>query len=216
MIDTFATARERMVTEQIERRGIRSPAVLSAFRAVPRHEFVPPEESAGAYVDRPVEIGLGQTISQPYMVATMVEALELPAGSKVLEIGTGSGYEAAILCVMGYVVLTIERHAELADRARARLERLGYRVEVRAGDGTLGWPERAPFQGIVVSAGAPDLPIPLLQQLDEGGRLLIPVGTTEEQELLRVTRAQGRMVREHLCRCRFVRLVGKHGWPNSP
>jgi protein-L-isoaspartate(D-aspartate) O-methyltransferase len=105
---------------------------------------------------------------------------------------------------------------ELADRARARLERLGYRVEVRAGDGTRGWPERAPFQGIVVSAGAPDLPIPLLQQLDEGGRLLIPVGSIEEQELLRVTRAQGRMIREHLCRCRFVKLIGEHGWPNPP
>lgn len=214
MIDTFAAARERMVTEQIERRGVRSPAVLHAFRTVPRHEFVPPEESADAYVDHPLAIGLGQTISQPYMVATMVEALDLPAGSKVLEIGTGSGYEAAILCVMGYAVFTIERHAELADRARARLERLGYRVEVRAADGTLGWPERAPFQGVVVSAAAPDLPIPLLQQLDEGGRLLIPVGTTDEQVLLRVTRRQGRLLREQLCRCRFVKLIGEHGWPN--
>jgi protein-L-isoaspartate(D-aspartate) O-methyltransferase len=211
--EPLAESRERMLREHLERRGIRSPAVLGAFARVPRDRFVPAPQLPAAYDDHPIEIGFGQTISQPYMVATMVEALGLEAGAKVLDVGTGSGYQAAILCEMGYAVHSVERIPALAEDAGRRLASLGYAVRIRVGDGSLGWPEEAPFDGIVVGAGAPDLPIALVRELAEGlGRLVIPVGSEDEQSLLLVRREEGRVKRQSVCRCRFVKLIGTEGW----
>ncbi len=213
MID--GTVRARMVDEQIERRGIHSLAVLRAMRAVPREAFVPGELAAAAYEDRPLDIGHGQTISQPYMVATMTDALAARPGAKILEVGTGSGYQTAVLCEIGCIVVSVERIAALAETARATLRSLGYRPEIRVGDGTLGLPDAAPFDGILVAAGGPEVPIPLVAQLAERGRLVIPVGDRESQELLLVERADGRVTRRVVCACRFVKLIGEHGWANS-
>lgn len=215
MNDAFAADRARMVREQLRGRGISSPAVLDALGRVPRHEFLPEEVRGRAYADHPVGIGLGQTASQPWMVARMTEAAEPLAGAKVLEIGTGCGYQAAVLAAMGARVFTIERLPELAEAARRRLEAMGVAVTMRTGDGSTGWPEEAPFDAIVVTAGAPELPISLASQLAEGGRLVVPVGGEEEQELLVVRREAGRIVRRSICRCRFVPLLGREGWPNS-
>ncbi|GAB4281929.1 MAG: hypothetical protein Kow0092_37070 [Deferrisomatales bacterium] len=207
--------RHNMVRGQIEARGIRDPLVLRALERVPRHEFVPKHVVDMAYDDTPLPIGHGQTVSQPYMVALMTEALGLRGGEKVLEVGTGSGYQAAVLAEMGCEVHTIEREPELADTAEATLRRLGYggRVTVHRGDGSLGLPAEAPFQGIVVTAGGPKVPEPLKQQLDPaGGVLVIPVGDRGYQELLRVTRRGNRFQQENLGGCRFVPLVGEEGW----
>ncbi len=208
----FETARQRMVREQIVERGIRDPRVLAAFRKVPRESFVPPREAERAYADHPVAIGSEQTISQPFMVACMTEALATVGGEKVLEIGTGSGYQTAILCEIGLRVHSIERIPELASTARERLLSLGYSAQLRQGDGTLGWPEEAPFDRILVTAGAPELPISLLEQLSEGGSMVIPVGDDSKQELLLVRRDQGRVTRSRICSCVFVKLLGKEGW----
>jgi len=207
-------ARREMVTWQIERRGIHDPRVLAAMYAVPRHLFVTGISSAFAYEDQPLPIGEGQTISQPFMVAAMTEAMELTGDERVLEIGTGSGYQAALLSMLAREVFTIERHASLAAAAAERLAQLGYdaNVHVCTGDGTLGLPAEAPFDAIVVTAAAPEVPQPLVKQLAEGGRLVIPVGSANQQNLLRVRKHQGKTTKESLYLCRFVPLVGAHGW----
>jgi protein-L-isoaspartate(D-aspartate) O-methyltransferase len=209
--------RQVMVDRHLKRRGIRDPNVLAAMGRVAREAFLPPELVDLAYDDRPLPIGADQTISQPYIVALMTEALRLAPGDTVLEIGTGSGYAAAILGEIAGRVYTIERHAELADRAREVLARLGYaNVEVRCGDGTLGWPDHAPYQAIVVAAGGPDLPRALLDQLALGGRLVIPVGPPRLQKLARVTRtASDQWRREDLGDVMFVPLIGAQGWTES-
>ena len=209
----FVELREEMVEQQIARRGIVSPRVLEAMRGVPRHLFVPQHAIGAAYTDQPLPIGEGQTISQPFMVAAMTEALLLRPTDRVLEIGAGCGYQAAVLAVLAARVYTIERNAALAASAAQRLRELGYsNVEVHAGDGTLGWPPAAPFDAILVTAAAPGVPPPLVDQLGAGGRLVIPVGAANVQELIRLTRAGTELTRESLYDCRFVPLVGEHGW----
>ena len=211
----FEEQRRVMVEEQIRKRGITAAHVLEAMLAVPRHAFVPPEHVAEAYADRPVGIGAGQTISQPFMVAAMAEALELEGGERVLEVGAGSGYQAAVLSLLAREVHAVETHASLAIAARERLARLGYaNVQVHVGDGTLGWPEAGPFDAILVTAAAPAVPPPLVEQLAEGGRLVIPVGSAENQELRRLGKRGGQTTAaETLYACRFVPLVGRYGWP---
>lgn len=207
--------RREMVQEQIRERGIRSPRVLDAMLRVPRHEFVSEEMMAGAYADQPLPIGEGQTISQPFMVGAMTEALSLEGEERVLEVGTGSGYQAAVLALLAREVHSVESVVALATAAQARLARLGYNnVQVHCGDGTLGWAEAAPYDAIVVTAAAPRIPPPLVEQLAEGGRLVIPVGPATEQELLLVRKMEGRTTSETLHYCRFVPLLGRHGWPS--
>jgi protein-L-isoaspartate(D-aspartate) O-methyltransferase len=207
--EEFAEARERMVREQIEARGISDARVLAAFRKVPRHELVPPAERASAYQDRPLPIGHGQTISQPYVVAVMTAVLGLEGGERVLEVGTGSGYQAAVLAELVGEVYTIEIVEPLAERARRDLERLGYRnVQVRHGDGYRGWPEHAPFDAIVVTAAPDHVPAPLVEQLAEGGRMVIPVGHGA-QDLLRITKDAAGVHEERLIGVRFVPMTGE-------
>ncbi len=212
----FDELRRLMVSEQLRARGGFSARVLEAMLRVPRHEFVPEENRAAAYTDQPLPIGDGQTISQPYMVAAMAEALELSGEERVLEVGAGSGYQAAVLSLLAREVHTVEVHAGLAAAARERLARLGYgNVLVHAGDGSLGRAERAPFDAILVSAAAPGVPPPLAEQLAEGGRLVLPVGGEKQQELVRVRRRSSQIsAPETLHYCRFVPLVGAHGWHN--
>jgi protein-L-isoaspartate(D-aspartate) O-methyltransferase len=201
--------RRRMVATQIEARGVRDPRVLEAMRRVERHRFVPAPVRDHAYEDRPLAIGHGQTISQPYVVAAMTEAARLHPGARVLEIGTGSGYQAAVLSLLVAEVWSVEVVAPLAVEAAARLEALGYRnVTVRAGDGYGGWPERAPFDAILVTAAPPELPRPLLDQLAVGGRLVAPVGEAE-QELVVVTRTADGWSRRTLFPVRFVPMTGE-------
>lgn len=202
-----------MVREQIRDRGITALRVLDALRAVPRHLFVPEEHRSAAYADQPLPIGEGQTISQPFMVAAMTAALELSGTERVLEIGTGSGYQAAVLSLLAREVYTVERSEALAAAAEQRLAELGYsNVCVHVGDGTLGWPDAAPYDAIVVTAAAPHVPEPLVEQLVEGGRLAIPVGEAQQQELLLVRRTGEKTSSQVLHYCRFVPLVGRHGW----
>ena len=211
--EEFAEQRRAMVEEQIHERGVSSLRVLEAMLAVPRHLFVPEEYVAGAYSDQPLPIGEGQTISQPYMVAVMTEALELSGGERVLEVGTGSGYQAAVISLLAREVYTIESHASLAHEARRRLAQLGYaNVHVHTGDGTLGLPEAGPFDAIVVTAAAPRVPPPLVEQLAEGGRLVIPVGQADQQELVQARKIGDRTTSCVLNYCRFVPLVGRYGW----
>jgi protein-L-isoaspartate(D-aspartate) O-methyltransferase len=215
---TFATQRRALVERQLAGRGISDPAVLAAVEAVPREAFLPPELAEFAYLDRALPIEKGQTISQPYIVALMTEALRLTPHDRVLEVGTGSGYAAAVLGKIAREVFTIERHAELAEAAARRLGEQGFdNVHVLHGDGTLGWPEHAPFDAIVVAAGGPDVPTPLLDQLAIGGRLVIPVGQERTlQSLVRVTRTgQESYDREELCDVRFVPLVGAGAWQEN-
>ncbi|EHQ87982.1 protein-L-isoaspartate and D-aspartate O-methyltransferase [Desulfosporosinus youngiae DSM 17734] len=210
---------EWMVQTQIMSRDIRDEAVLNSMLMVPRHRFVREDRQEYAYYDTALEIEAEQTISQPYMVALMAQALELKASDKVLEIGTGSGYSAAILSRIATNIFTIERHALLADLAKERFRKLGYgNIEVCVGDGTLGWPERAPFDGILVTAGGPAIPDTLVGQLAFGGRIVIPVGDKGEQHLLRVRRMMsGELIQEDLGTVRFVPLIGAKGWsgPNG-
>ena len=210
----FEAARARMVAEQIEARGFHDEAVLEAMRRVPRHLFVDPTLRERAYEDTPLPIGEQQTISQPYMVALMSEALELRGGERVLEVGTGSGYQAAVLAELGARVLSLERVPALAERARARLTALGYAecVRVEVADGTLGWAPEAPYEAIVVTAGAPQLPRPLIEQLARGGRLVLPMGEDELQTLVRIRRGPEGLSEEYLGECRFVKLLGSYGW----
>jgi protein-L-isoaspartate(D-aspartate) O-methyltransferase len=213
-VPDFAAARNEMVARQIRARGILSPRVLGAMATVARHEFVPTEAQASAYSDEPLPIGGGQTISQPYMVAAMTDALLLSGTERVLEIGGGSGYQAAILSLLAQDVIVVELQPELARASRERLTRLGYsNVRVEEGDGSLGWPAGAPYDAILVSAAAPAIPPPLIEQLADGGRLVIPVGSSERQDLLRIVKRQSGLTQESLCACRFVPLLGRYGWP---
>ena len=211
----LAARKERMLSDDLAGRGIRDAAVLRAMREVPREKFIPPDMELYAYDDSPLPIAEGQTISQPYIVAYMIEALELRGRERVLEIGTGSGYAAAVLSRCAAEVYTVERIPFLAETARERIQSLGFRnVTVHLGDGTMGWPDHAPYDAIVVTAGAPDVPAELTEQLAPGGRLVIPVGNTPYlQELVRVRRsAEDELRRENLCAVRFVPLIGKEGW----
>jgi protein-L-isoaspartate(D-aspartate) O-methyltransferase len=211
--DEFVAAREQMVRHQIAARGICDERVLEAMRTVPRHAFVPAHLVGAAYRDAPLPIGEGQTISQPYIVAVMTELLELEGDEKVLEIGTGSGYQAAILSHLAARVITIERFPALAREAAAILEQLGYdNVEVQVGDGTLGWPKEAPYDAIIVTAASPEIPDPLQGQLADGGRLLAPIGPRWTQQLVRVRRSGDEFHSETLIGVAFVPLIGRHGW----
>ncbi len=201
--------REAMVKRQIMSRGVKDPRVLEAMRKVPRHRFVPADLASRAYEDNPLPIGWGQTISQPYIVALMTELLDLEPGDKVLEVGSGSGYQAAVLAEIAGAVFTIEIVPELAEVARRNLEACGHGdVRVRAGDGYRGWPEEAPFQAIIVTAAPDHVPQPLLEQLDEGGRLVIPVGDVY-QELVVLTKEKGAVRRRSTIPVRFVPMTGE-------
>lgn len=216
--DTWETiqARSRMVEEQIAQRGIRDPRILEAVREIPRHVFVPNKEKKWAYMDGPLPLGFGQTISQPYIVALMTDALALRGDEKVLEIGTGSGYQAAILSRLAAQVYSIERVEELARRAEKRLAKLGIlNVKVVYGNGSLGLPEEAPFNAIIVTAAAPEIPKPLIEQIAEGGRLVLPVGEKDTQTLTKITKAGQTVSKEVLGLCSFVPLLGHEGWPSS-
>lgn len=216
--DGYVNERLNMVRDQIERRGVRDPKVLEAMRTVPRHLFVPKTMRYEAYDDRPLPIGQAQTISQPYIVAYMTEALELKGGEKVLEIGTGSGYQAAVLSRIAGEVYTIERIPELMEQAQRRFAELGYdNIHCLVGDGTRGWDSQAPFQAIIATAGGPRIPQPLTEQLASGGVLVMPVGQDEYgQTLIRITREpSGDFRQEILMGVAFVRLIGQHGWEDA-
>jgi protein-L-isoaspartate(D-aspartate) O-methyltransferase len=209
----FARERNEMVDRHLGARGIRDERVLAAMRRVPRHLFVDDALRARAYGDHALPIGHGQTISQPFIVGRMTALLGLSGGEKVLEVGTGSGYQAAVLGELARRVCSIERIPRLAHRARELLESLGYdNVWIRIGNGTLGWPDEAPFDGIVVAAGSPSVPRPLFEQLREGGRMVLPVGDPVHQELTLVVNDGGRVRTEVQGGCSFVRLVGKYAW----
>jgi protein-L-isoaspartate(D-aspartate) O-methyltransferase len=210
----FAEERELMVESQIRKRGITDERVLLAMATVPRHEFVPAFWLNQAYADEPLPIGYGQTISQPYIVAAMVASLQLTGSENVLEIGTGCGYQAAVVSLLARAVHTVEILPELAQSAAERLQRLGYaKVHVHTGDGTLGWLDSNPYDAILIAAAAPAVPQPLLQQLAEGGRLIAPVGEEDKQELQLITKRGGQfLVKQGGGPCRFVPLMGQHGW----
>jgi protein-L-isoaspartate(D-aspartate) O-methyltransferase len=211
--ERFAVLRQKMVNAQLRARGIRDERVLAAIRKVPRHLFVADEDRESAYEDHPLPIGESQTVSQPYIVAFMLEALSLDGSERVLEIGTGSGYQTALLAELVQQVYSVERIQSLARAAQAILQRLGYNsVRLIVGDGSRGWVEYAPFDAIVVSAAAPRIPQVLLEQLREGGRMVIPVGPSEAQELKLVRRREGRTVVTNLEGCRFVPLIGDEGY----
>jgi len=210
----FEGLRNKMVSTQIESRGVKDKHVLKAMRKVPRHIFVEEALWERAYDDHPLPIGQGQTISQPYMVGSMTEALELKGKGKVLEIGTGSGYQTAILAEIAEQVFTIERIEELLKKARRTLDRLGYaNVVFRVGDGTIGWQDQAPFDAILVAAGAPDVPEYLFEQLAEGGRMAVPIGDVHGQTLVVIKKKAGKQVKTTHFGCVFVPLIGKNGWP---
>ena len=217
----YARRRAEMVEHQLRERGIRDPRVLEAMQAVLRHEFILPEYRSHAYKDRPVPIGAGQTVSQPYMVAVMTEALNLRGSEKVLEVGTGCGYQAAVLAMLAARVYTIEREHELQETTRRTLERLragGFsaakRIEFLEGDGSEGYAPAAPYDAILVAAGAPAVPPSLEQQLAEGGRLVIPVGDRHTQTLRLLRKLSGQLDGRAINECRFVPLVGKEAWPD--
>lgn len=212
-MDDRRTERERMVEEQIRRRGVADERVLDALVKLPRHEFVPPAESKRAYEDHPLPIGGGQTISQPYMVAAMTELLGLGGRERVLEIGTGSGYQTAVLAALAKRVFTIEKRSELAAHARSILTRMGLtNVDYRVADGSRGWPEEAPFDGILLTAAAPDAPEALVAQLADGGTLVAPLGARGVQELTTMKKTGTRIERRVHFRCSFVPLLGVEGF----
>ncbi|MBI5551793.1 MAG: protein-L-isoaspartate(D-aspartate) O-methyltransferase [Desulfobacterales bacterium] len=212
LADDFDTQRGQMVADQLVQRGIRQEQVLRAMERVPRHRFVPAHLAARAYDDGPLPIGYDQTISQPYIVALMSELLDLQPGRRVLEIGAGSGYQAAVLSQMGAHVYSIEIIPQLGEAARTLLFALGYRnIHVKIGDGYLGWPEAAPFDGIIVTCAPSQIPEPLKAQLAEGGRIVIPVGGPHVQRLVRLTKTQGRLVEEKVVDVRFVPMVNEKG-----
>jgi protein-L-isoaspartate(D-aspartate) O-methyltransferase len=208
--DPLAAERHRMVKQTIEARGVLDDRVLAAMRRVPRHEFIPPDVRARAYEDRPLPIGHDVTISQPYIVAAMTEAAQVAPGERVLEVGTGSGYQAAVLAELGAEVYSIEIIAPIAKRASADLARLGYtKVQLRIGDGYRGWPEAAPFDAIVVTAAPEEVPQPLVDQLAVGGRMVIPVGVQGDQQLRVITRERDRTTSEILMDVGFVPMTGE-------
>lgn len=211
---TFDEERARMVAEQLRARGLTDERVLAAFRKVPRHLFIQQESRHEAYTDHPLPIGGGQTISQPYIVALMAQTLCLKGHERVLEIGTGSGYQTAILAELALEVFSVERLPELLAQARGRLDALGYlNVRVSAGNGSLGWPEHAPYDAIIVSAAAPDVPPPLVDQLGEGGRMVLPIGQPQAQTLVCAQKHRGTVQHHEVASCVFVPLIGEHGWP---
>ena len=211
--DRFAEDRRLMVESQIRKRGITDEHVLLAMATVPRHEFVPAFWINQAYADEPLPIGHGQTISQPYIVAAMVASLALTGSEIVLEIGTGCGYQAAVVSLLAREIHTVEILPDLAQSASERLQRLGYaNAHVHSGDGTLGWREFSPYDAILIAAAAPTVPEPLLQQLAEGGRLIAPVGEEDKQELQLITKREGKFSVKQGGPCRFVPLLGQHGW----
>ncbi|MCW7754785.1 protein-L-isoaspartate(D-aspartate) O-methyltransferase [Desulfobotulus sp. H1] len=211
--EKFIRWRKAMVTDQLQGRGIRDAAVLAAMGAVPRHLFVSEALMDQAYGDYPLPIGYQQTISQPQIVAEMTQALGLLPGDRVLEIGTGSGYQAAVLAEIVFRVYTIERLQPLYMQARKLFDRLKYHnIVTRYSDGSTGWKPESPFDAVLVTAGGPSVPEVLLSQLAVGGRLVMPVGTAQSQDLLRITRTEEGFEQETLCACRFVKLIGEHGW----
>lgn len=204
------------MVRRLEAQGITDQKVLEVMRRIPRHLFIPNALWDHAYADHPVPIDRGQTISQPYIVALMTQALQLEKSDRVLEIGTGSGYQTAILAELAKHVYTIERFPELSEKAKKLLTEAGYtNISFLVGDGTLGWPEEAPFDKIIVTAAAPEVPKALVEQLSERGRLVIPVGGRQVQTLLALTKEGGKLRREELCACSFLPLVGKEGWPDE-
>lgn len=212
----YGRQREEMVRHQIEARGIKDPLVLTAFRSVPRHLFVSEALRDQAYGDYPLPIGEQQTISQPYIVAEMTQALELREDDRVLEIGTGSGYQAAILAEIVYRVYTVERIRSLYIQARKLLDKLRYHnIVMRCGDGTAGWQDESPFDAIIVTAGAPEIPEKLLNQLAEGGRMVVPVGNQHSQDLIKVVKDKKGIHKSNLGGCRFVKLIGEQGWKEN-
>jgi protein-L-isoaspartate(D-aspartate) O-methyltransferase len=212
----YVALRKRMVEEQLIRRGIKDQRVLAAFYKVERHKFIPENLRMSAYADFPVPIGEGQTISQPYIVALMTECLELTGEERVFEIGTGSGYQAAILAELAREVYSIERFEGLITRAKSVLDELGYtNVKMKLGDGTLGWPEEAPFDRIIITAASPKIPVPLTEQLKENGKLILPLGESFSQVLTLAEKRKGRLESEQICGCVFVPLVGKYGCKNK-
>jgi protein-L-isoaspartate(D-aspartate) O-methyltransferase len=210
----FGVMRKAMVEEQLVPRGISDKRVLEAFRKVPRHEFVPKELWQNSYNDYPLPIGEGQTISQPYMVALMTEALKLKGSDKVLEIGTGSGYQAAILAELAKEIYSVERLKGLVDKAQRALDSLGYKnINMKVGDGTLGWEEMGPYDGIIVTAGSPAIPESLIKQLKDKGRMIIPVGGNGFGQILTLVEKLDNTIRtSEVCACTFVPLIGKEGW----
>lgn len=214
--DRLQAMRIAMVELQLRQRGIRDQRILQAMAKVPRHQFVASSYESHAYDDQPVPIGQGQTVSQPYIVAAMLESLSLTSSDKVLEIGTGSGYQTALLAELVAQVFSIERHASLAQAASDVLGRLGYgNVHGRLGDGSVGWPEEAPFDAIIVSAAVPQVPPSLIAQMKEGGRLIAPVGTPDVQELQLIRKAGSELLVRPLDGCRFVPLLGKEGFTSA-
>ena len=212
----FQEQRHLMVSQQLEARGITDPRVLDAMRTVPRHIFVPSPHRDQAYEDCPLPIGHGQTISQPYIVALMLEALELTGHERVLEVGTGSGYQAALLGLLAKQVYTVEIIPELTHRAQEVLSELGYdKIQVRVANGSIGWKTAAPYNAIIVAAASPAIPSSLFDQLADGGRLVVPVGSLFSQDLLRVQNQHGKMSTTNLGPCAFVPLVGKEGWKSG-
>ncbi|MBI2104610.1 MAG: protein-L-isoaspartate(D-aspartate) O-methyltransferase [Candidatus Omnitrophica bacterium] len=210
---SFEEQREQMVLEQLLARGLTDERLLAAFRKVPRHRFVPPELEAQAYTDHPLPIGAGQTISQPYMVALMTSRLVLQGHERVLEIGAGSGYQAAILAELALEVFSVERIPELLRAAAERLGALGYlNVHFTAGNGSLGWAAHAPYDAIVVTAAAPEIPEPLLAQLADGGTMVLPIGPPEGQMLVEARKRHGTVTQREIASCVFVPLLGRYGW----
>ena len=213
MKERDALLREAMVEEQLIPRGINDRRLLDAMRKVPRHLFVPDSGLENAYGDHPIPIGEGQTISQPYMVALMTQSLGLKGTEKVLEIGTGSGYQAAILSLLSKEVYSIDRYGDLSQKAGETLGKLAFtNIKLMTGDGTEGWEEFAPYDAIIVTAGTPSIPQPLLDQLAEHGRIVVPVGGSFSQTLMLARKEAGGIIREEICGCVFVPLVGKYGW----
>ncbi len=208
----YAILKKRMVEHQLIPRGIKDSRVIEAFLKVERHRFIPEQSRGSAYADYPVPIGEGQTISQPYIVALMTECLDLSGNEKVLEIGTGSGYQAAILAELSNQVYSIERFSSLAKSAESLLQDLGYsNIRIRLGDGTLGWSEEAPFSRIIVTAAAPEVPLPLVEQLSEGGKMVLPLGKPFSQILTLIRKEKDQLKAESICGCVFVPLIGKYG-----
>lgn len=205
--------KKRMVEQQLMPRGIKNQKVLDAFYKVERHRFIPEDLRASAYADFPVPIGEGQTISQPYIVALMTECLDLTGQEKVLEIGTGSGYQTAILAELSKEVYSIERFINLSEKSQILLNELGYKnIKTKVGDGTLGWQEEGPFERIIITAASPRIPLPLTEQLKEGGKLILPLGESFSQVLTLAEKKKGGIQSTQLCGCVFVPLVGKYGY----
>jgi protein-L-isoaspartate(D-aspartate) O-methyltransferase len=212
----YKALRNKMIEEQLIRRGIRDERALDAFKKIERHKFISQDLSVDAYADFPLSIGEGQTISQPYIVALMTECLSLSGQEKVLEIGTGSGYQTAILAELSKEVYSIERLEGLANKATDILENLGYKnIKIKVGDGSLAWPEQAPFDRIIVTAASPKIPLPLIEQLKENGKLILPLGESFSQTLTLLEKKQDKIESIKVCGCVFVPLIGEHGWKNK-